>query len=263
MKANVMMKTLSLAVLGLAGLSFAGASMAQSCPQNIGSNQSPPGPWSAANQLQSVLTVVSPGLATTGCKLRTALNQNSSPAAKASAVDQTPNAEQRYRARFVLSTGIALTQASRSALIFNVVGPNAPAGGTQAALQIFLTGTGSARGLRFLVGDTTQPSQYRTVDVALPNQAGENRVEIDMTFATGAGTNGQLRYWVSDQATVTTDGSPTGPAVTGLANGAWGGVDQVVLGIATASGLWRSSYTNADFVDFDEFDSRRQSFIGK
>lgn len=261
MKANVMMKTLSLAVLGLAGMSFAGASMAQ-CPTTIGANQTPAGVWSAANQLQSVLSVVTPGLGGTNCMMRTALNQNSSPAAKANAVDQTPNAEQRYRARFMMSTSIALTQASRSALIFNVVGPNAPAGGSQAALQIFLTGTGTARGLRALVGDTAQPSQYRTVDIPLPNQAGANRIEIDLTFAAGAGTNGQLRYWVTDQATATTDGAPTG-TVTGLTNGAWGGVDQAVLGIATASGLYRSNYTNTDFVNFDEFDSRRQSFIGQ
>lgn len=259
MKANVMMKTLSLAVLGLAGMAFAGASMAQSCATTIGQNQTPPGVWSAANQLQSVLTIVSPGLGGTGCTGRAALNQNSSPAAKASAVDTTPNAEQRYRARFVVKSTIALTQASRSALIFNVVGPTAPAGGTQSAFQIFLTGTGSAKGLRFLVGDTAQASQYRTIDVALPNQSGENRVEIDLTF--GA-SNGQLRYWVTDQATATTDGAPTA-TVTGLANNAWGGVDQAVIGIATASGLWRSAYTNTDFVDFDEFDSRRQSFIGQ
>jgi hypothetical protein len=259
MKANVMMKTLSLAVLGLAGMSFAGASMAQSCATTIGQNQTPPGVWSAANQLQSVLTIVSPGLGGTGCTGRAALNQNSSPAAKASAVDTTPNAEQRYRSRFIVKSTIALTQASRSALIFNVVGPSAPAGGTQSAFQIFLTGTGSAKGLRFLVGDTAQASQYRTIDVPLPNQTGENRVEIDLTF--GA-SNGQLRYWVTDQATATTDGSPTA-TVTGLANNAWGGVDQAVIGIATASGLWRSAYTNTDFVDFDEFDSRRQSFIGQ
>lgn len=258
MKANVMTKTLSLAVLGLAGMSFAGASMAQ-CPSTIGQNQTPPGVWSAANVLQSTLNVTSPGLGGSACKAGAALNQNSSPAAKASAVDLTPNAEQRYRARFIMSTAIALTQASRSALIFNVVGPSAPAGGSQAAFQIFLTGTGSARGLRFLVGDTAQASQYRTIDVPLPNQAGENRIEIDLTF--GA-SNGQLRYWVTDQATATTDGAPTA-TVTGLANSAWGGVDQAVIGIATASGLWRSNYTNTDFVYFDEVDTRRQTFIGQ
>lgn len=258
MKANVMTKTLSLAVLGLAGMSFAGASMAQ-CPSTVGQNQTPPGVWSAGLQTQASLTVVSPGFATTSCKLRTALNQNSSPAAKAAAVDQTPNAEQRYRARFIVGSAIALTQASRSALIFNAVGPTAAPGGTQNALQIFLLGNGTGKSLRFLIGDTTQPTQYRQVDIALPNQNGENRVEIDLTF--GA-SNGQLRYWVTDQATATTDGAPTA-TVTGLANSAWGGVDQAVLGLAGASGLWRSNFTNTSFVDFDEFDSRRQTFIGQ
>ncbi|GMV28678.1 MAG: hypothetical protein AMXMBFR59_08030 [Rhodanobacteraceae bacterium] len=258
MKANVMTKTLSLAVLGLAGMSFAGASMAQ-CPTTVGQNQTPPGVWSAGLQTQASLTVVSPGFGGTSCMMQTALNQNSSPASKAAAVDQTPNAEQRYRARFIVGTAIPLTQASRSALIFNVVGPTAAPSGTQNALQIFLLGNGTGKSLRFLVGDTTQPTQYRQVDIALPNQSGENRVEIDLTF--GA-SNGQLRYWVTDQATATTDGAPTA-TVTGLANSAWGGVDQAVLGLAGASGLWRSNFTNTSFVNFDEFDSRRTSFIGQ
>ncbi|MBL8299083.1 MAG: hypothetical protein JNN30_12160 [Rhodanobacteraceae bacterium] len=261
MKANVMMKTLSLAVLGLAGMSFAGASMAQ-CPTTIGQNQTPAGVWSAALQTQAALSVATPGLNSTACKMRTALNQNSSASAKAGAVDQTPNAEQRYRARYLISTAIALTQLNRTALTFNVVGPTAAPGGTQNALQIFLLGSGSARQLRFLIGDTAAAGQYRQLDVPLPNQAGANRVEIDLTFAAGAGTNGQLRYWVTDAATATTDGAPTG-TVTGLANGAWGGVDQVVLGLGGANNAWRTNFTATDFVDFDEFDSRRQSFIGQ
>lgn len=262
MKANVMMKTLSLAVLGLAGMSFAGASMAQGCPTTVGQNQTPPGVWSVALQTQAALSVVTPGLAGTACGLQVALNQNSSASAKSGVVDQTPNAEQRYRARFVVSTAIALTQLNRTALIFNVVGPAAAPGGTSNAMQVFMNGTGTARGLRLLIGDTAAAGQYRQVDIPLPNQAGENRIEIDLTFAAGAGTNGQLRYWVTDQATATTDGSPTG-TVTGLANGAWGGVDQVVLGLAGASNQWRTNFTATDFVKFDEFDSRRQSFIGQ
>lgn len=258
MKANVMMKTLSLAVLGLAGMSFAGASMAQ-CPTTIGQNQTPPGVWSAALQTQAALSVAAPGLGSTACKMRTALNQSSSASAKAGAVDQTPNAEQRYRARYLISTAIALTQLNRTALTFNVVGPTAAPGGTQNALQIFLLGNGTARQLRFLVGDTAAVGQYRQIDVPLPNQAGANRVEIDLTFGAA---NGQLRYWVTDAATATTDGSPTG-TVTGLANNAWGGVDQVVLGLAGANNQWRTNFTATDFVDFDEFDSRRQSFIGQ
>jgi hypothetical protein len=261
MKANVMMKTLSLAVLGLAGVSFAGASMAQ-CPTTIGQNQTPAGVWSAALQTTGALSVATPGLGGTTCKMRTALNLNSGAAAKAGALDQTPNAEQRYRSSFLVDTAIALTQAPRSALIFNVVGPNAAPGGTQNAVQIFLRGTGTGRGLRIFVGDTAAAGQYRQVDLALPNQAGPNRIELDLTFAAGAGTNGQLRYWVTDAATATTDGAPTG-TVTTLANGAWGGVDQVVLGLAGASTQWRTAYSNTDFVDFDQFDSRRTSFIGQ
>jgi len=263
MKANVVMKTLSLAVLGLAGVAFAGASMAQGgCPATIGQNQTPAGVWSSALQTQAALSVVSPGLGGTNCMMRTALNQGSGASAKAGAVDLTPNAEQRYRFRFIVNTSIALTQANRSALIFNVVGPNAAPGGSQNALQVFLRGDGTGRSLRMLIGDTVTAGQYRQVDIALPNQAGANRIEGDLTFAAGAGTNGQFRYWVTNAATATTDGAPTGTQAT-LSNGAWGGADQAVLGLAGASGQWRTNFTATDFVDFDEFDSRRQTFIGQ
>lgn len=262
MKANVVMKTLSLAVLGLAGVAFAGASMAQTCPQNVGQNQTPPGVWSSALQTQAALSIVTPGLDGTQCKMRTALNQSSGASAKAGAVDLTPNAEQRYRFQFVIDTSIALTQANRSGLIFNVVGPNAAPGGSQNALQVFLRGDGTGRALRMLIGDTATGGQYRQVDIALPNQAGANRIEGDLTFAAGAGTNGSFRYWVTNVATATTDGAPTG-SQTGLSNGAWGGADQAVLGLAGASGQWRANFTATDFVDFDEFDSRRQTFIGQ
>ncbi len=83
--------------------------------------------------------------------------------------------------------------------------------------------------------------------------------EIDLTIAAGTGS---LRYWVTNVTTSTTDGSPTGPAVTGLANSAWTGVDQVALGLAGASTFWRQNFTNTNFVYFDQFDSRRQTFIG-
>ena len=250
---NTKMKKLSLAVLGLTGFAFAGAAMAQ-CPASL----SPP--WSQNLLLQGTATSVTGGYDSSACRLQAALNQNSSPAAKAGVLDLTPANETRYRAQFIVdASGITLTAANRAATIFNVVGAAAPAGGTNNILQVFLRGNGSAPALRLLVGDTAQPSLYRTVDVDLPNTTGANRVEIDLTIAAGTGS---LRYWVTNVTTSTTDGSPTGPAVTGLANSAWTGVDQVALGLAGASTFWRQNFTNTNFVYFDQFDSRRQTFIG-
>ena len=252
---NSKMKTLSLAVLGFVGFGAAGAAMAQTCPASL----TPP--WSAAlvTGAGSNASSVSGGFDTTACKLRTAIGQNANANGKAAVLDQTPANETRYRAQFIVDvSGIGLTQSNRAAIAFNVIGGTSPAGGTNNMFQAFLRGNGSGAALRFLVGDTAQPSFYRTIDVPLPNQAGANRVEIDLTV--GGGT-GSLRYWVTDVAASTSDGSPTGSSTT-LANAAWTGVDQVTLGLGGASGQWRANFTATSYVFFDQFDSRRQTFIG-
>ncbi|MGB0132774.1 hypothetical protein [Dokdonella sp.] len=247
------MKTLAMAVVGLVGFGAAGAAFAQ-CPASL----SPP--WSLTLSLQGTVSSQTPGYDSTPCRLRTALNQNGSPAAKAGVLDQTPANESRYRAQFIVdASGITLTAANRAATIFNVIGGGTAPGGTGNIVQTFLRGNGTGASLRFLVGDTNQGSLYQIVDVALPNQAGANRVEIDLNVAGASG--GSMRYWVTDVAAATTDGSPTG-TVSGLSNDVWTGVDQVVLGLAGASTFWRQNFTNTNYVYFDQFDSRRQTFIG-
>ncbi|OJY96414.1 MAG: hypothetical protein BGP25_14675 [Lysobacterales bacterium 63-13] len=107
------------------------------------------------------------------------------------------------------------------------------------------------------VGDTNQGSQYQTLDIPLPNQAGANRVEIDLV--TGAAAT--MKYWVTNASASTTEGAPTG-TFTNLANTGWTGVDQVALGFSTANTFYRQNFTNTSYVYFDQFDSRRQTFIG-
>lgn len=249
---NSKMKSLSMAVLGLVGFGAAGAAMAQ-CPASL----SPP--WTQVLQLQGTVSSQTGGYDGSTCRLRTALNQNGSPAAKAGVLDQTPANETRYRAQFIVdASGITLTAANRAAAVFNVLGSSAPPTGTNNIVQVFLRGNGSAASLRFNVGDSAQASLYQTVDVALPNQAGANRVEIDLTVAAGTAS---MKYWVNNVGTATTEGSPTG-TVSNLNNTAWTGVDQAVLGLAGASTFWRQNFTNTNYVYFDQFDSRRQTFIG-
>lgn len=249
---NAKMKTLSMAVVGLVGFAAAGAAMAQ-CPATL----SPP--WTQQLLLQGVVGSVTGGYDTTTCRLRTALNQNGSPAAKAAVLDQTPANETRYRAQFIIdASGLPLTNANRAAIVFNVLGAVAPPSAATPIITTFLVGNGTAPQLRMNVGDTAAGGGYRVVDIALPNTAGANRVEIDLTVAAGTGS---LRYWVTNVSASTTDGSPTG-TVTGLANSAWTGVDQITLGLAGANNFWRQNFTNAQFVYFDQFDSRRQTFIG-
>lgn len=251
---NTKMKTLAMAVIGLVGFGAAGAAMAQ-CPASL----SPP--WTAVLQTGagSTATSVAGGFDSTACKLQAAIGQFTNANGKAAVLDQTPGNELRYRAQFIIdASAIGLTQSNRAAIAFNVIGGTAAPGGTSNMLQIFLRGNGSGNALRFLVGDTTQPSFYRTIDVALPNQAGANRVEIDLTVANGTGS---LRYWVTTVAASTTDGAPTG-SVASLSNMGWTGVDQITLGLGGASGQWRQNFTGSNFVFFDQFDSRRQTFIG-
>ncbi|MBK6375592.1 MAG: hypothetical protein WAR01_02535 [Dokdonella sp.] len=245
------MKTLSLAVLGFVGFGAAGAAMAQ-CPASL----SPP--WSLVSTLQGTATSVTGGYDSTACRLRVALNQNGSTGSKAFVLDQTPANETRYRAQFIIdASGIGLTQANRNVIAFSVLGATAPAGGNNRMVFALLTGNGSAAILRMFVGDTNQGSQYQTLDIPLPNQAGANRVEIDLV--TGAAAT--MKYWVTNASASTTEGAPTG-TFTNLANTGWTGVDQVALGFSTANTFYRQNFTNTSYVYFDQFDSRRQTFIG-
>lgn len=248
---NNKMKTLSLAVLGLVGFAAAGSAMAQ-CPASL----SPP--WSLVSTLQGTATSVTGGYDSTACRMQTALNLNGSTGGKAFVLDQTPANEARYRAQFIVDvSGLALTQANRNVIGFAVLGATAPAGGTSRMVFATLTGNGSASILRLSAGDTSQPSQYKQVDVPLPNQAGANRVEIDLTV----GAAGTMKYWVTNVATATTEAAFTGQ-LTGLVNSGWTGVDQITLGLVNANTFYRQNFGNTNFVYFDQFDSRRQTFIG-
>jgi hypothetical protein len=248
---NTKMKTLSMAVLGLVGFTAAGAAMAQ-CPASL----SPP--WSLVSTLQGTATSQTGGYDSTACRLRVALNQSSSPAAKAFVLDQTPANEQRYRVQFIVDvSGIGLTQANRNAVAFQILGASAPAGASGRMVSALVTGNGSSSILRLFAGDTNTGGFYQAADIVLPNQVGANRVELDLTIGAAA----TMKYWVTNVSTATTEGSPTG-TFTNLANSGWGGVDQASLGLSTANTFYRQNFTNTSFVYFDQFDSRRQTFIG-
>ena len=245
------MKTLSLAVLGMVGFGAAGAAMA-ACPATLQP------PWSLVSVLQGTATSQTGGYDSTECRLRVALNQNGSTGAKAFVLDQTPANETRYRVQFIVdASGIGLTQANRNVVAFQMLGASAPAGGSSRLVSAILTGNGTGTVLRILAGDTNQGSQYQSVDVVLPNQAGANRVEFDLLIGAAA----TMKYWVTNVTAATTEGAFTGQ-FTGLANTAWTGVDQATLGLSTANTFYRQNFTNTSFVFFDQFDSSRQTFIG-
>jgi hypothetical protein len=251
MKSNVKMKALAVAVLGLAG--FAGSAMAL-CPSDPAA---PAGPWSSKSVTAGALAIVTPGEVATECRLKTNFNATSSIIAKSFVQDNTPANEPRYRARFYVDTTelTGLTTPLRSVQVFIVSGTSFSA--TTSMVRASLIGVGGVPTLRFIVSDTSQPGNARTIDAVLPAATGKNRVEIDLQ----TGAAGSFRHWVSTAAAATTDGAPTGNA-TGVNNAGWVGVDQIVLGLSNGSAQFRTAYGPANAVYFDEFDSRRQTFIG-
>lgn len=255
MKANVMMKTLSLAVLGLVGMSFAGASMAQ-CPSDPAA---PAGPWASKAVTAAVQTVSSPGLNSTTCSLKAALNQNSALFAKSIVTDTTPENEARYRVRFYIDTTAltGMTNILRSVKLFNASASTAPPSLSSEEINITLSGAATTPNVIFNVADSTQGPNFRSISVPLPVASGVNRIEFDL----GQGAAAQFRYWVTAGATVTTDAAPTG-TVTGINNSGWSGITQASMGLFNASSGYRANYGPTNIVAFDEFDSRRSTFIG-
>ena len=248
---NTKMKKLSLAVLGLTGFAFAGAAMAQ-CPASL----SPP--WSGTNigGGTSAASSVTGGYAGTTCRLSSTLGNNG--AARAQVRDDTPASETRYRAQFLFDpTSMSGTNGTNQADIFLA---NAPAAfnGLLRLVQVKFSGSGAGtKRILFNAACNNGTTNVCSAVLDLPTQAGPNRIEIDLTV----GASGSLRYWVTPIATATTDGSPTGTLALTGGNAGWVGVDQIYLGLASPSAQYRTQ--NAAGVGyFDQFDSRRQTFIG-
>jgi hypothetical protein len=218
----------------------------------------PVGAWTSKTVTSGALAIVTPGEASSECRLAASLNQNSSIIAKAQVRDDTPNNEPRYRASFYIdTTEITGLTALRATQVAIVNGAAAPAGANQYLIKATLFGLSNVPTLRLLVSDSSQPGNSRNVDVPLSNPSGKNRFEIDLTIS----ATGSLRYWMSDAATATSDASPTGN-VTGINNAGWTGADSILLGLASASNGYRQAYGATNHVYFDQFDSRRQTFIG-
>ena len=252
------MKALAVAVLGLAGI---GSAFAATCPTDPA--QSGGGAWSSKSVLTANLAITSPGLNGTSCALQVSLNQSSTIIAKAFVTDTSPNSEARYRARFYFNTSelTGLDSALKQVPIFTVSSATSPAATASDEVEAVLIGGGSvgsaAPSLRIIVADSNQGSKFQSVTIPLPVALGANRFEFDLT----QGTSGSVRYWLSDAGTATSDGSPTGTL--SVNNSGWSGADQASLGMFSASTNYRNNTPATQHLYVDEFDSRRQTFIGQ
>ena len=119
-----------------------------------------------------------------------------------------------------------------------------------------LVGGAGGPSLRIRIADSGQPTNFKVIDAPLATQLGVNRIEFDLV----QGASATFKYWVSAEATATSEGSPTGTAT--VNNTAWSGVTQASLGMFSASNGYRSNLGASQHLYVDQFDSRRSTFIG-
>lgn len=255
MKANVTIKALSAAVLGLAGMAFAGSSMA-ACPTDAAQ---PAGAWSGKVVVGGgALAITTPGLKATECAASASINAGAGGLATAVVRDDTPAAETRYRFRFYLNTD-ALTGFGgvQGAQIFtaNSTNPFPAVGGSTQILRIALVpGGATGKRLNFIAACNDPGVGYQCSSITPLAATGTvNVVEGEIVIG-GAGT-GKINYWVNNNVAATATGTIN------LDNAAWTGVDTTFLGLSNATATFRTNQATKAVV-FDEFDSRRQTFIG-
>lgn len=256
---NTKMKVLSLALIGLCG--YAGSALAV-CPTDPAQ---PIGAWSAKTvAADATLAITTPGLGTpaTACKLDVSVNAGALSNTKALVTDNSPNNEARYRARFYFSTVAltGLTVSNQQAKIFNASATSSPTGASPSEVTINILGNAASPAIRMQIADAAQPSKFKTITAVLPASTTHNYyVEFDLTQGPATPTN-NFRYWVADAATATTDTTPTGMATVDTTG--WTGVKSVNLGLFATTAGFRAGVAG-QVLSVDQFDSRRQTFIGQ
>jgi len=240
---NTKMKVLSLALVGMGGFAFAGVAAA-ACP--AGPDIAHGGAWTADNQLGGTAVIATPGYAGTACRLDSTLTGDAS--SFATVEDDSPSAEPRYRAQFIIDadnlTSLGLVDAS---YIFTA---QSSTGTVPVSLSIVGDGSGGHL-VSYFVPDSTSSSGSDSGSFALV--AGPNYVEFDVD--NGADGTPHFSIWVNNNV----EASPNFTTTT-FNNGS-AVVDTAFLGLAGPTPGYVGS-SDALAVGFDQFDSRRTTFIG-
>jgi hypothetical protein len=235
---NAKMKVLALALLGLAG--YAG-SAAASCPS------SPVPPWSVNAPFQGTTAIVPGGLDGSACRLDSAISAGASGFANAVVEDDTPTAEPRYRAQFMINVdALGAPTLLTSSYVFSAT---SSVSGTGINIGLFGDGSGGWR-ISYNFPNATDPSGISSGSV--PLTAGSKHVEFDLPVGTG----GTFGFWVENNVEASPDLS-----VANVNNSAIVGIDTAFLGLAAPSDSFIATYAGTA-AQFDRFDSRRSSFIG-
>jgi len=256
MKIRSSMKALSLAVIGLAGLGF-GAQALAVCPG------SPTPPWSGSAAFGgAAVSIVNGGLHSTACALSSGLGATGIDATAVGTVRYDNSAsEPRYRFRFYFSTANFPAGFSQGTSAVQVFTANAPTtvNGRRQLMKVNLVPGGAANTLRLSFntacnnGTTFRCTLMQSGDLS----PGQHMVEADINVA--AGTAGYYKVWI-DSASATEPAATA--SVLNIDNSPWTGVKQVSLGIATATDKYLAPDGVSKALLFDEFDSRRVTFIG-
>jgi hypothetical protein len=249
------MKVLSLALVGLCG--FAGSAFAV-CP--AGPTTADGGAWSSKTVLpaSSALSIITPGLDGTECKLSSSLGASAS--AIAAVQDDSPNAEPRYRAQFMVdpsavgnfgTTDLVQLFTANSSVVYPATG------GRRQVLVVNLTpGAAGAKRLTFVASCDNAATNNRCFSSSADLPATPTRVEVDLQI----GASGTVRYWVN-AAAGTSEPTPTGSVTVTGGNAGWVGVDTALLGLTAPSPTFKNNHAT-QAVTFDAFDSRRTTYIG-
>ncbi len=247
------MKALSIAVLGLAGLGLAGSVFAD-CPTDPAQ---PTGAWSSKVQAGGTVAISAGGYNGSSCKLDSTLTTNNS-FDQATVVDTSPTNEPTYRARFFFNyddvttigafDGVQIFTAN-SAAAYPATNP------TTQILRLTLQG-GGATGHQLGIIAACDNGGGNTCSVVAPLPAsGTSSVEVQIIM--GASGTGTVNYWINNNVS----GTPTGSLTITGGNAGWIGTNEARMGLAGPTLGIRTSHLNQP-VHFDEFDSRRQTFIG-
>ncbi len=267
------MKYLKIAgACALFGLSFSAFAGGGGCP-------AAPDAWDTTNEANGgTFAVVAGGAANTNCRLDVQQGPNNN--GIATVRDDMAAAESRYRARFyvdVRDLANGSTSGAHRFKAFVAGNPDNPYTGTDdvrarpALMQMFIVGqAGNAARLggfcrnvtaaagdgdRARFGDGANPG---TVDLLSgPNGPTDPMVwnVVEVEIVVGAGT-GACRIWVNNDVENTPNWE-----ITGIDNSAMVGVTRANLGSTGATQAYADLLGTAT-TSFDEFESRRQTFIG-
>lgn len=233
---NTKMKVLSLALIGAFG--YAGVASA-ACPTSAVP------PWSAMSTFQGTASIATPGYAGTECRLDSAINNGAGGAASAQVNWTGAAVEPRYRAHFIVNADNLTGQGLLDSVAIYSSGSSSV--GLGVDLGIF--GSAAGRNLAYTVRNDANPLGFESGIVALA--AGDNHIEFD--FAIGSS---DFKLWVNNND----PNSPT-KTVAVANNAAMTGIDTTYLGLGAPSPQYVGNFAN-QAVGFDQFDSRRQNFIG-